>query len=1133
MPHTEDQLDLLVARPSEIEHFLRSLLIGIRMVGELDLTPEDEAYSSAKRVCGSFIQQRDFRRLPQVCPASLVIFLVAEGRYRYHDGNFWSKVSLPGIRDSNDSAAIGHAFLQSLSRLELETFEAAQLQEHGHRYLMPILLHGGIPYGCAIDVWQLIREEVQGGVDDGAQLVINWRNKPFLMYSLDKPAQRFLKYGGEFACDLVQRMIELSGYVAEIGQEAAMQLGPDFLAAHARLPSYLAKTILEKPADAAKTGPRLPRPHLTLDPYSGQGPLVCLPATKVRNLPQSHWTVVGPNTKTYRSSTTDDLEIPLSPARGWHIELDTGAQRRLSTFAGFERASVFFFDIRSGDIFAEQRTLPSGQVLVLAVKGIRFESSEDGAPVPEVEELPPLAGAWSSWAVHHLDVSGLASFDLVIEDQFHGTQKERVFITQAMPRPHFADQPVHAVADLNGHNVFDRLPHLKISLANTRLESWKINVKSERYNGTCALADLTQDEVGFSLTALLPENEILTAQLSVLGPLGSDFRSDLTVIPGLKIDLPDRIILPSEEVEITLTSTYVTLNHAANSCTYTLPSQSDSLNIDATDGITNVGLLVTVPRLLWTLRRHDTGTKPLSGEALIIGLDEIKTGLIESLLIRLRRTESVQLRLLGEGEVLQTSGWVTTGGDDGRWAFSLAEFADTIRLSELARLQLQLICNTKATEVEVHLASIAARYEVSNIAVESIMSDSEEFTCCEVTFQENHHFRDREIRLWPRIRPWEKPKVIAMDERDHNSCLFSLDSATPPGPYTLEIAITDPWSVPTRPKHADCNLAEVTIGTKHDLSRHLDSLDASRPLEALELFLCDRLSWNYGLQEHALEILPCVAVSLVSLLGEYGPEALTKQIFSKLTETLLIRPELLAKWIAHEAGTSMSRVELLQFAVAILPDALDCLTEPTDRQILDVLWSLSPVIGALFTPYRTGDNMAAAYWQHFTGWNPAMPQGSDDTGEQDRLPSRGGGIQHRFTTLSPERLSELAAILRPDEVKPLRWVGYLEGAFELLQSAWQDRPAVERWRSSHSRLNDQRARLEKVHETYLEALAPEPHTAGWCQFPQDLLAGAFHLVSYSGERVKATTALWEASTFAPTLAERSLLIAITLHRLGA
>lgn len=1133
MPYKEEHLDHLVAGPSTIEHSLRPFLSGVRLVGELDLTIEGEVYSRAKRACDLVVQRRDFQSLSRTCPASLLIFLVAEGRYRYQEGNFWSNVALSGISGSYEAAAVGSAFLKSLSRLGMETFEEAQRQENGHKYLMPILLHGGIPYGCAGDVWQLIREEVQNGADDGTRLVVNWRNKPFLMGTLDKPAQRFFKYGGEFACDLVQRMINLSELVAEIGQEKALLQGSGFLAAQTGLPSYLAETILSRPADVAKKRPRLPRPSVILDPYSGQGPSVRLPATKVSNSPQGHWTIIGPNTKTYKSSTFDELEIPLHPSREWLVELDTLGRRRLSTFAGFGRASVFFFSTPSGELSVDQHTLPSGRILALSAKAIGFVSSVDGAQVSEVEELPPLAGSWSAWTVHHLELSGLTSFKLVTMGQQGIQESESVFVSQSVPRPHFADRPIRGVVDLNGRDVFAQLPRLEISTAQNHLEDWRIHVSSERYDMTCKLADLARDGTSFSLTNILPKTELITARLSIVGPLGSDFRNEFTVIPGLEVSLPDRIITPSESVDVTVRGPNISLNHSGTSFTYTLPPGSDSFKVAVADGMTEVELQITVPRLLWTIRRQDAGTQPLSDHELFIGLDEIEAGCIESLLVRLGRTEHVQLRLLGDGRPLQSSDWVMTGGVDGRWAFSLTEFADTIRQSKLARLQLQLVHDLPSKETEINLASITALYEVSDIAFESIVSASETMKCCEVTFKENRQFRDREIRLWPRTRPWENPTLISMSEQDHNSCLFTVGGETPPGPYLLEIAIADPWSPRVRPIRQMSNQAEIAIGTTQDFQLYLDSLDASYSLEALELFLCERISWTNDLSENALEMLSPIAQAIVALLNEYGPQALDKPSFKKLIETSFIQPASLADWICHQAGNSMTRVELLQFAITVLPDALDCIIEPADRELLDTLWSLSPVFGALFAPYHIGDELIAACWQHFTGWNPAMPPTCDGIEEKDLLPSRGAGIDHQLTTISPERLLELATLLRPDEVKPLRWDGYVEGAFELLQYAWQDRPNVERWRSSHSRLNDKRSRLEKVHETYLDALAPEPNAAGWCRFPQDLLAAAFHLVSYSGERIKATTALWEASTFAPTLTERSLLIAIALHRLGA
>ena len=1116
--------------PAELEQELRALLRNVRLVGELDLALEGDVYLGARSVCAPLITRRTFHDLARIYPASLVIFLVAEGRHRYRGGTFWPNISLPGNCDANETSSIGRAFLYSLKALQLETFKQEQLQEHGLRYIMPILLHGGIPYDCAGDVWQLLLREIRDGADDGEQLVANWRNRRHLMDELRIPAQRFLRLGREFATDLIERMIDLAEFVAEIGQEEALDRGAAALATESGLPSYLAEALLDPSIPKSPSGPRLPRPRVLIDPYAGEGPSVLLPATGSQRYQEGRWKVtIGRNTKSYKISSFDEREVPLDPSQPWQIVIDTGSQSRSSLFVGFERSPVYFFATRTGELLRDQRNLQLDHVLALAPKATEFHHPDTAAPIPEFQELPPLSGTWSTWSLRELDLRGLHRFRVVLADPTGGLQDEFVFVAAGSIRPRFSDEPLRGILDLGGRSVFSAPPCLHVDPGRTSLSAWRVRFRSTDLDIRCTLADLPRDGDDFQLQDVLLPYALLAGELSVLGPLGSDFRTGLALVPDLQIHRPDRIVSPSESVQLTLSARGVLLNNALDRLILTFQPGKDSLPVEVRQGNSQVTLLVTVPRLLWMVRKKNAGAGSFGRDLLTIDLDEMQTGEAEALLVRVRRTASLQLHLIGDELVLQSSDWVITGGTDGRWTFPLASFAQTIAQAGLARLHLRLV--TEGLQIDV--AAIEARYEVSDISVESAVSGAERFTCCEVSFRENHPFRDREIRMWSRTRPWERPIRIPINERNHNSCFFSVDDSVPAGPYLLEIAVRNPWVLPTRPGHRDPNVAKVQVGTHNDLALHLGSLNPSLPLEALELVMCDRQIPVAEIENNAAHIFNHLVASMLTILDEWDVDALDRPAYKALSEVTFAQPELLGHWLVDDASDRMGSEDLLRFAIATLPDILDCLPVALEPRDLDRLWGLSPVFGAAFALYRVGETAVAACWQHFAGWDPAMPLDEEiRPEEEDRLPSRGGPIDAILASLPPSRLRELAIMLRPDEVKPLRWIGYLEGAFELLCETWPDREAIQRWRSAYSRLNDRRARQEPVHETYLDSVEPGVHAPTWCRFPQDLLASAFHLVAFSGQRKEATSAMWAACSFAPKLTERSLLLAIAIHRLG-
>jgi hypothetical protein len=190
---------------------------------------------------------------------------------------------------------------------------------------------------------------------------------------------------------------------------------------------------------------------------------------------------------------------------------------------------------------------------------------------------------------------------------------------------------------------------------------------------------------------------------------------------------------------------------------------------------------------------------------------------------------------------------------------------------------------------------------------------------------------------------------------------------------------------------------------------------------------------------------------------------------------------------------------------------------------------VSVVAGAAVDRLSIGNPESAARWEYFTGWRPFATGGpDDDPSQEDGLPSRCGPIDQTVAQLDPDRLEGLAAVVKPAEVRPLLWGGYLDAAFALLRETWPTRELVSQWRSANAHLNDQRVRAEPLCEHYLQALASPESAPAWCRFPQDVLAAAIHVTRRIGERAPARVALAGAAVIAPALVERSLLLAIAL-----
>ena len=153
-------------------------------------------------------------------------------------------------------------------------------------YLGPILMHAGIPAYCLGDYFRLLLVAAAESTRAWTRKA-SWpgRQRPAVssrLSQLDKPAQRFLLNGGDYAHDIVDRTLDLLDRLTEPD--------PDFDARPAarlhdrgrqrgtrgRAPRPV-RGGSARPAAGRRGGRRQAQPQIALDPY-GQGVHVLLPA---------------------------------------------------------------------------------------------------------------------------------------------------------------------------------------------------------------------------------------------------------------------------------------------------------------------------------------------------------------------------------------------------------------------------------------------------------------------------------------------------------------------------------------------------------------------------------------------------------------------------------------------------------------------------------------------------------------------------------------------------------------------------------------------------------------------------------------------------------------------------------------
>ena len=1088
--------------PLVVERELRSLLAGVRLVGELDLDPAGDVYIGARAVVEECLDRRyGLDRIARLYPASLATFLVAEGRERY-DGGYYQHLTLP-----LDEGSIGPAFARSLDALGLEGFPWVN-PEGAYKWVAKILLHGGLPRFCAGDVLARLSTELRRGAVDAAEIVASWSADPDRLVGVDRPGQRFVLEGGDVAVDLLDRVIDL----------ASVPPGGDIDPGALGLPSYLVEEWLK--LDLARTmrtaRARLQAPRVTFDPWSCEGPSLELPAVP-QDRGRCTWFLHVEPVRRLPASRAAATSTSLLPGSRWRIELVEGEHvHGAYTLGGVRGVNALLFDPDTGVLLRDQERLRIERVLVLHSGSVHVGS--EGGNAADIEELPPLDGRWSSWTARHLRL------EIGTRLSFRGEG-----VTSVVPclgaglRPTVVGSPVAHVRAADGRPVYAAAPGVKLDTVSVPPDRWRIEVSDESNGSSCTGTARDLVDTDGSLASLGVAG-LFNGSVAVRGPLGADLRrTPFAVVPGLTVEVADRLLAPDEAVEVTATAAPGIVIRAADGGPLIAAAGADEVQATATDRHGSVDFVIVVPRVQWALRGAAVPLGPLASTVVDVTVEDLVAGDIDALLVRTRRPTTMDLVLTDGERDRQIVGPVSTGGVDQRWAFALRAITDTVKSTDTALLRLEL----RAGTLRVPVARIHARYEVSQIDVESVVEGPGAHTLLHIEFRENRRFTAREARLWSVTRPWHAVERLPIpDEAD--GCLEVLcePGRLPAGQYLVEIAVRDQWTTPRRPRPSSSQVARLDIGSSSDEQDYLRSLDAKDPLSALELSIVrpqDARTRSIRTDELP-SVLPSVLPALVATIDAGSAPAISHRTFAVLRDVALEEPDALASALRRVIGDGVFGVEQAdRLALGLLPDLVDCPLVDADDESREAVHRLAPIAAAALDRPVLSDPESVRRWLVHTGWRPSL----------EHLPPAGGPVKPHMLAWTTERIDELRVALNACDHRPLSKDGMPLAMFSLLQHrSHHGETAIASWRSRFGRLYDARVRrLSARHAEVLRSIAPvakESEAVG--RFLPEVQAAAFHLVSLPGERVAATEALLSAYDFVPALVRRSAIVAVILHR---
>jgi exosome complex RNA-binding protein Csl4 len=655
---TVRELKRLEARLRSLEDECKQELSRRRvaLIGEV---PWDEECLRALADCWTAVgRKRRVREAAESFPVSLAVHLVTTANRGYRGGDLWSH--FPHF-EARDRAIVGQAFERALRLRALERFP--QLADEGaHRYVAPILAHGGVPRQLVgAFLRRLLLPALRNGEGSTAQeLIARWRSSD--LEGIPRPVLRFIRYGGATAVDFVARCIELT----RVGRE---HLRDDPWSAG--LPPHVVEAYLEAPEAEVVLPAKAVRPRITLDPWDDQGPQVRLPPVGRDAARGLTWVVDDGTVSEFPASPHTERVVRLGAAAYWTVAARRGGEPvRPIRVEGLGESRIICFDER-GTYVSKERGLRAQRLwVILPTRADLVAIEEEGheTNIAPLEYGAMLVGSWAGYQVRHYSLEGIRLLGVRLDASI----VDRIPVRGAGDQPVLVGMPVRDVSSIEDLPVYAEMPSLSLPPG-----SWRVILRGPGQTVTKAVdAGDAIDTIGLaSLWSGLPFGSF---EVLVRGSLGRDMQpTSFAVVPDLRVATPDEVIHPLSAVKVQLSAAPpVTLHPSA----LELNGGEDADEAWAWVGRKHkLGLVVRVPRVRWGVR-HRGQEVNLDTCVLSLAPDQLGTE-AEALIIETRRAGTVaQVRLEGAEGISQEKE-LRPSDDSGRAVLPLAIFRDTARMA--------------------------------------------------------------------------------------------------------------------------------------------------------------------------------------------------------------------------------------------------------------------------------------------------------------------------------------------------------------------------------------------------------------------------------------------------------------------
>lgn len=1052
-------------------------------------------------------------------------YLVAEGVFQSAGRQFWPNLSVSHFT----RASLGPVFEHALEVYRLERFTTL-MEQGARRYVARIYAHGGIPRYSLRDLFEVIISAQRQGGGDARELVAYWREHPSRISVVDSAVQRFFLYGGDVSLDFLDRCLDL----ARARPTTLAEATPERFG----LPAYVCEGFvalapdLKRVRDGGTAVAVVPRPSVAIDPWDASGAMLVLPALG-GELRDGSWSVVGQGAGARYPSTRTDRLAPVGPALHWQVEFrdDDASISRAYTFPGLARTGALLFDYHDGVLVTDPTRLRQPLVWILSPGGDDGAVLRgDGSAVPLIEEAPDPAGAWDGYHLAAYDLTGLDRLQIGRSRPGQASSGRAFWIRVRGERIALEGDALPAVRTDAGLPVYDGLPALRLPGfgVGPSAAAWHVRVVcdgTEHVFDGAALARLD----GAVLDAAVPRDRISTVQLTARGPLGMDLRATFAVVPGLRVERPGGLLLPSRSKEDVLGLVTV---YGPDGRSERLPVHSGRDVVSATvrdPAGHRLELRITVPCLQWALLGDGTERGDLGQERLRIPTSAVLDGALALLVVRTRQPGTpLCLQVRHDGRVLQEIP-ATAAGDEGRWAFDLRRFSGTVRAANEPTLNLTLVVHG----VDVRLAEVRAELTVANLRVHQYVVPGH--ASVTLTWNERRPLRHRVARLWSLSAPWRLPFVTSIpDEARGEVTISGSDDDITPGCYLAEIGVDDGWAAALRPRATSPTVRQMRLGIEEDERYWLARQDPNDPYTVLAVAANGVGSITRSLTPAEVEQVTPATLDAMVLLRDLRGDSVAEASVEALARLVVAAPDEMAQgavraaleWSAnHDSPFLLAALELVP-RLARSPGALLPVADTS------ALWELCPPLAAaLDFPHHDVSPVRARIEQ-------GIGISLDQVPACQAVPPTGGRPPQlqRFAGMPLPMLVELRRACALVPKRPLDLDMQAAAHFEWLTADKEGRFSAASWYAEHQRLLE-RTRDLPAHlaECARVIHTPEHLTAAFptMPFPELVHVAALHLVSGSPAAARAGAALRPLLVSSPLLVTRSLVLATAQAHLTA